>query len=415
MKKRSPIITVALLIAGNLVGAGILALPINTGPAGFIPAMVSMVLVGSAMYVTALILSHEAIRTQESTFNYPSLYHNYLGAFGKWIGIAANLLILYGLLVAYLSGASTIIAHLIPYDIPRPLITIGFFLVITGLNLTEMEYIRRHNALLMVFLWASFALIVFLGEQHVEPVRLLRMNWTWIPMTVPIVITAFHFHNIIPHVCESLHWNRRTIALTMAFGMIVGFIMNAIWIQVGIGVLPLTGETASILGSLTSNLPATIPMARIIQSPLFTTGALLFALLAIATSYLANGTGLLGFIEDLTKNHLKRHTKSLEILLTFGPPLAITLLYPDAFLKALNIVGGVGIVLLFGLLPGVIALKWARGFFGHAIGVVLLLLFGSFLIVEIAQEAGFLTIDPQIEHWNTIYLQFKANVRGLLP
>ena len=52
----------------------------------------------------------------------------------------------------------------------------------------------------MVLLWISFAIIVFMTGTHVEPERLAYADWKFLPIAVPIIITAFHFHNLIPHV-----------------------------------------------------------------------------------------------------------------------------------------------------------------------------------------------------------------------
>jgi len=116
------IISVTFLIVGNIVGAGILALPSNAGLSGFIPTIIGLLIAGSVMFFTAFILSKEANTTKEPSFNFPSLYHKYLGNLGKWIAIAANLLILYGLITAYLTGATTIIVNLFNVKFPHFLI-----------------------------------------------------------------------------------------------------------------------------------------------------------------------------------------------------------------------------------------------------------------------------------------------------
>ena len=66
---------------------------------------------------------------------------------------------------------------------------------------------------------------------------------------------------------------------------------------------------------------------------------------------LASGVGLQGFIRDMLFNYFKLKSKTLVIILTFLPSLAISYFYPDIFLKALDIVGGVGIVTLFCVFP----------------------------------------------------------------
>ncbi|MFA5180822.1 MAG: aromatic amino acid transport family protein [Syntrophales bacterium] len=88
------------------------------------------------------------------------------------------------------------------------------------------------------------------------------------------------------------------------------------------------------------------------------------------------------------------------VLSGFLPPLAISILYPDLFLKAIDIAGGFGIVTLFGILPSIIALKKARNGRERVLGVMMLLLFGVFFLFETAQELGFLKIDPSAEYWN---------------
>jgi tyrosine-specific transport protein len=400
-KKHPPahIVSIAFLITGNLIGAGILALPIKTGLSGFVPSLVAMIVVGGCMYFSALVLGNEAVREKKSNFNYPSLYHAYLGSAGKWIAILANLLILYGLLVAYLSGATAIITNVFKVPLPRTVVLLLFFLFMTGINITEARLVRRYNILLMIILWASFGFIVLMSETKVEPARLAYMDWGYIPATIPIIMTSFHFHNIIPHVCHSLKWEPARIGKTMLIGMLFAYAMNFLWIQVGIGALPLAGGENSILSAFHNNLPSTVPLARMIGSHFFIVASLCFALIAIATSYLANGLGLLGFFEDLTENHFNISNRWLAVALTFGPPLIVSLFYPDIFLKALDVVGGVGIALLFGILPCFIAWRRAVTRKRKALVIIIIAFFALFLIFELGQEFGLLKISPAAEYW----------------
>jgi tyrosine-specific transport protein len=93
--------------------------------------------------------------------------------------------------------------------------------------------------------------------------------------------------------------------------------------------------------------------------------------------------------------------RGLVSLLTFGPPLMVALFYPGLFLKMLNLVGGLGIMLLFGLLPGVILLTWKQDNKKSRRFAALLLCFVFLLLIalECAQEIGLLQIHPQVEYW----------------
>ncbi|NCC23627.1 MAG: tryptophan/tyrosine permease [Deltaproteobacteria bacterium] len=397
----SIMVTVSFLVVGNLIGVGILALPINTGLAGFIPALAGMVLLGGAMFFSAMVLAREAVQARKETFNLPSLYGAYLGRTGKWVAILANMLILYGLLVAYLTGGTTIIGNI--FGLPEQfnwLVTLIFFAVLTGTALMKVDMILKYNSLIMICLFIFFGLMVGIGETNVESGALGYMDWRFLPYTAPIIVTAFHFHNIIPDVCTSLKWDLSAVWKTMLGGMLIGFVMNAVWIQVGIGVLPLEGTENSLLAAFEQNLPATVPMSAVIHSKLFLVASLVFSLLAIMTSYLANGMGLLSFIRDMTENQFHFQNRSLAAALTFGPPLAIALLWPDVFLTAINVVGGVGIVVLFGILPSLIFLRKNPGPGTRVLGLIMLVLFLVCLGLEIGQEAGLLHIHPEVEHWH---------------
>ncbi len=393
------IISIGFLIVGNLIGAGILALPINTGLAGFFPSLMGLFVTSAAMYYSAIILSNEAVTRQEITFNYPSLYQTYLGTAGKWVAVLANLIILYGLLTAYLTGITSIIGNLFQLSISPVWLMLCFFVIVTLISLAKVAAIQKYIAVLVAIKCVAFVVIVWMAGGHVKAQNLSHINWPLFTCGIPILVTAFHFHNIIPAVCETLKWNQKVINRTMLIGMTLGFLMNATWLLVGIGVLPLDNSPIGLVNAFEKNLPATIPLAQAIHSQTFLLLAMFFALVAITTAYLANGLGLIGFMDDLTSHHLGRTSPTLSRVLAFGPPLVIALVYPDIFLKAIDFAGGFGIVTLFGILPSIIAIRKARTKTQKLLGVAMLLLFGIFFVLETAQELGLLKISPDTEYW----------------
>lgn len=398
---RASIISMAFVVTGNLLGAGILALPVNTGLSGFIPSLVSILLMWAAMFSTALILASQKHFAESPTADLPSFFGAELGAAGKWITVLANLVILYGLLTAYLSGAASVLEDILGAKVPGWALLAGFFLVASLLTVFGMKIMSRCNAVLMVFLFASFILLVIFAARFMKPERLVYTDWSYLPATLPIVVTAFHFHNIIPTICRSMNFDFKAAAKAMFIGMGIGFVMNSLWVLVAVGALPLAGSGSdTLLHTFQTNLPATVPLADLIRSPAFTIGAMMFALVAITTSFMANGTALLGFVSDLTTRNGRTPSRIVVLFLALGPPLLIALVYPAIFLKALDVVGGVGIVVIFGILPGVLLAKQHRGKLRLA-GIVLVAVFSVVLLYEIGQETGMLQIEPAAEYWHT--------------
>jgi len=391
-------VAAAALVAGNLVGAGILGLPINTGLAGLWPSLLAMLAGGAMMYLTAVILGEQAANSRSETFDYPSLYEAFLGRVGKWAAIGANMIILYGLLTAYFTGGAKIVASLLGMEAQQTLITLLFAAPLIALTCVNLSLIQRLNTLLVVALASVFALLVFMGAGHVETHRMAYMDWRFLPATLPIIVTAFHFHNIIPTLSADLKWDMPVFRRAVLYGMLLAFIMNGLWVLVGIGVVPLSGEN-SILDAWETNTPATVPMGAIIQSGAFTLFASFFSLVAICTSFLANGLGLQGFLRDLLANTFKLDSRPLVIALTFAPPLLIGLIYPDIFLKALDVVGGVGIVVLFGILPCLIVLMDRRRGPALRLACLVALVFAAAILgLELLQEGGLLHLQPWVEY-----------------
>lgn len=390
---------VTCFVTGSLIGAGILGLPIKTGLAGLLPALAGVFAVSCAMLFTAFVLASESVNTHQEVFHYPSMYQKYFGSIGKWGAVIANLIILYGSLLVYITGATAIIIKFSTFHISRELIILLFFLPVTAITIANPKSLLRYNALFVAVLLISFVFIVAMGERYVDPRRFSYMDWAMLPAALPIIVMAANFHSIIPTVCKQLDWDFKKIAIVIFIGTAIGFIMNSLWIQVGVGVMPLSGDNG-IIQTLDNNLPATVPLEQIIKAPFFIPISLIFALLAIITSYISFGNTTIDFIDDILINHFKVKNRALTIGIVFVPPLAIALAYPEIFLNALDFVGGIGVVILFGIFPCIIALKRKGPLFKRLIfAVPVLILFVSILFFKAQQELGMSRLKPTVEYW----------------
>jgi len=384
MKKYTQIVFLSFLILGNMVGAGILGLP-SVGIAGFIPIALALIIYSVAMCCTALILSNENIETQNEIFNYPTLYRKYLGSAGKWVAIIANLLIFYGTLVAYIAGGTEIIVKLFHLQINNKIVLILFFLLLTSLTLSGFNFIGKFISATVILKWITFLLIVIIGIKYLNADNLSTINWTLTPLALPVIAQVFNFHNIIPNVCKSTGWNPSVIYKAILAGVIMGLIMNLLWLLVGMGVIPLNNGENSIIYSYIHNIPVTVPLAAIIQWKYFTLFILIFSMIGMFTSYMTQGIGLLWFSRDLLINHIKfkRSINLLNIFITFGPPLIISFINPNIFIKILGISGAYGIAVLFGILPGIIVvMKPQSKLYVKVIGYVLIVLFSFAVITQ---------------------------------
>ena len=399
------IFTAALMISGNTIGAGILGLPILGGMAGALPSIAGLMAIWMVMLGTAFVLAWRMTSHGPEVEGLPSLFQKELGPFGKGFATIGYLINYFGILVAYLCGGATIITHLFNLDVPQSIVTLILFAILTGITLFGVEVVRKSNTVLMALLFVAFLYLIIISGKSVHLQWFQYADWRFFPAVFPVFICTFTYHNTIPIVVRVLDYDRPSVNKALIVGTVIPLIFSILWTLSVIGCLPLEGVGEdTIHNAFKENFPATIPLAHILDSNVFTTVSLIFSLLAIATSYMAVGTGLLNFMKDLSRQLFKKRNHATDALLAFGLPLFITLYYPDLFLMALNVAGGVGIGMVFGILPGMILIKMRKAFKpGLALGIGVMLFFAVTMGMELLQETGQLEIRPHVEHWTSTF------------
>jgi tyrosine-specific transport protein len=384
------VITTALIVTGNMVGAGILALPINIGPAGFFPAVCGALGVWALMTCTGLIIARQPFLSQNKDADLPSFFEVVLGPVGKWVSVAANLVIFYGLLTAYLAGVASVLVESLGVAVPGWAALAGYFCVATLLASFGDVVLRKSNAFFMTVMWVLFGALVLMVLPHYRGGDLLASDLRFFTSGLPILVVAFNFHNVVPTLCRVLDHDRKSITRAIWLGSGLGMAMTLIWTVAVMATLPMESANGiDILTAFKDNVPATVPLDQLIRSPL---------------SYMATGVALLSFLKDVGGSYLRN--RALTWLLAFVPPLAVGVLYPNVFLEALNVVGGLGVGTLFGILPGLLLIRQgASGSRRRLAGWVVLAFFSFVLLVETGQELGMLNISPDAEYWNSIKMR----------
>jgi tyrosine-specific transport protein len=399
---RARILTTALIVTGNMVGAGILALPINIGPAGFIPAVLGALGVWALMTCTGLVIARQPFLKENKDADLPSFFEVVLGPVGKWVSVAANLVIFYGLLTAYLAGVASVLVESLGIAVPNWVALAGYFCLATLLASFGEVVLRKSNALLMTIMWVLFGVLVLMVIPHYKGGDPFAADMRFFTSGLPILVVAFNFHNVVPTLCRGLDHDRRAITQAIWLGSGLGMIMTLIWTVAVLVTLPMEAANGvDILTAFTMNVPATVPLDKLIGSRLFSQASIAFAVVAMTTSYMATGVALLSFLKDVGGRHLSNRV--LVWVLAFIPPLAVGVLYPNVFLTALNIVGGLGVGTLFGILPGVLLIRQGEpGSRRRLAGWIVVAFFSCVMLVEIGQELGMLHISPDAEYWNSV-------------
>lgn len=340
-----------LLIAGCCIGAGMLGLPVLLGLCGFYLSIVLLFISWLFMTFTALLLIEVNGWFYEQV-NIISMVEKSIGKIGKIFSWILYLFLFYSLLVAYISGSgklfSSFLSNFISVNISSILFVIIFgFLVYFGTKLVDLS-----NRILMIGLIVSYLTMIFLGISKVNLSLLNHINIKYFLLPLPVLITSFGFHNMIPTLTAYMKGDLKRTRISIIGGSLIALFVYFFWVFFVLGVVPVSGSNGLYEAFINGN-EATISLKNILKTNAVTNLAGWFAFFAIVTSFLTQSLSLMHFIADGLKVKSDYKNNLWLIILAILPPTIFSLSYPNLFFKALGFAGAYCAVVLFGIFPAV--------------------------------------------------------------
>lgn len=339
-----------LLVAGSCIGAGMLALPIVTGLAGFTPSLLMFLLVWIFMTATGHLLV-EVNSWFPQRVNIITMAEKTLGPIGKALGWILYLFLFYSLLLAYIAGSGSLAST---YSIPSWLGSIFFAGLFGAVAYRGTHTVDRWNRVLMMGKILTYLGMVMLGVRYVQPQLLLRYAPSFTLISLPVLITAFGYHNMIPTLMTYMKGDAHRVRATIWAGSLSALIVYLVWEFIVLGIVPAEG-TWGLFESWKAGRQASDAVAGILGISWMSTFAEGLAFFALLTSFMAQTLALVHFLADGLKVKSEKQETIPLCFLALGPPLILALIYPQLFLSALGFAGGFCAVILFGVLPVMMA------------------------------------------------------------
>ncbi|QVL58342.1 MAG: tyrosine transporter [Simkaniaceae bacterium] len=349
------VISGTFLIAGTMIGAGMLGIPLVTGASGFWPGILVTAIVWFFMYCTGLLFLEVTLWMPDGS-NVLSIAGRFFGKGGRLISGGMFVFLYYCLMIAYFAAGA-------------PLLAEAFSSV--GLNFTGWEMfavfgfifglivaigpksIDRVNIMMSVAMIAAWFILIGSGGEEVDSVRLKFTKWPAMLMAMPVLFSAFGFHNVIPSLCTYLKRDKKSLRFAVFWGSFLPLIVYIVWQWLVIGAVP-QGVLAK---TLEKGTPITAAFGSVTGNPSFAIIGRFFAFFAIVTSTLGVAFSMVDFLGDGFKIEERKGLRRIGLtLLTFIPPFILATLNPGIFTTALGVAGGFGEAFLNGLLP--IGLLW---------------------------------------------------------
>ena len=329
-----------LLVAGTMIGAGMLAMPLTSAGIGFGFTLVLLLGLWALLTFSALLFV-ELYQTAESDAGIGTLAEQYFGKTGRIIATAVLIIFLYALIAAYISGGGSLLKDLLPKSFGDKVSILLFTVIFGSFIVIGTHSVDKINRVLFFVMLAAFAVVLslMLPEIKFDNLMATPIDNALIISASPVFFTAFGFHGSIPSLNKYLDGNVKALRISILAGSAITLCAYILWQMSTHGLLTqneflqILKEDATLNGLVKATLAIT-------GSNIIAGAVKLFSTLALVTSFLGVGLGLLECIEDLLKRSFNVTAGRISLgLLTFIPPLVFALFYPEGFILALGYAG----------------------------------------------------------------------------
>jgi len=377
-----------LLISGTSIGAGMLGIPLPTSASGFIYSAIVMIAIWFFMLVTALLFLEVNLAFPGET-NMITMSKKILGPIGKAICWVVYLLLLYSLTAAYISSSSVfflkIMKGLFSENTPEwlgPLPLLIIFGVFVYLGTKSVDIINRF---LMAGLVVAYLLLVIFIPSHIHAEYLLHFDLKPIVLGIPIILTSFGYHVIIPSLTAYMRHNVKRLKKMIIVGSLIPLFVYLIWQFLFLGAVPI----AILIDAYVNSQIAAIPLMQVVNNSWVISAASSFSFFAIVTSFLGISMSLASFLRDGLKIKKTSSGRLLACVLTYLPPLIFVYSYKRGFIIALQY-AAIFVAILLAIYPALMTLKLPnyRGYFNTVPGKGII--FAVILVAAVIAVLGFL-------------------------
>lgn len=352
-QKQPSLLGGAMIIAGTAIGAGMLTNPTSTAGIWFIGSLLVLVYTWFCMTTSGLMIL-EANLHYPTGASFDTIVKDLLGKNWNIINGVSIAFVLYILTYAYITSGGGITEGFLnqlfsdsqhSVEVGRSTGSLIFCLVLAAFVWLSTKAVDRFTTILIAGMVISFFLSTLglmgsaqsdilldnlsTGEQHYFP---------YILSALPVCLVSFGFHGNVPSLVKYYDRNGQRVMRAIFLGTGIALVIYALWQYAIQGNLPRT-EFAPVIakdGDIAALLSA---LGKYIQTDYIAVVLKFFAYMAIATSFLGVTLGLFDYIADMLKLDDSISGRTKTTLITFLPPLVLSLIFPFGFVIAIGYAG----------------------------------------------------------------------------
>ncbi|MDM7859381.1 aromatic amino acid transport family protein [Alteromonas sp. ASW11-36] len=361
----SPVSHGILLVIGGAIGAGMFALPmVSAGPWIWWSAL-GMLIVCTMTYLAAMTVAkshwkliHDSTVQIDYSSNFNAIVTVTLGPRWALINNFSITFIMMILMYAYITAGGNILTHTLETfsvnntSILRPWLSLFFALVIGCMVWFGVSTVSRLLLLLLLIMSLTFFIATSSLLPQIKTVDLVATNSEpiYLLAALPVFVTAFACGGLVPSLVQHYRAEPNKVKQSLLWGAVITLVIYLYWLVVTLGTVSraefnVIANSGSTLTNLVEALTANGADADI------TSRLSLFSHLAIVTSFLSVGVGLLHFIQDKFSLGHSLRQRGVAALMCFAPPALASFFLPYGFVHAISY-AGLFVAFSFFVLPG---------------------------------------------------------------
>jgi tryptophan-specific transport protein len=345
MNKPPSLIGGSCIIASVCVGAGMLGLPSAGAGAWTIWSLLTITLTMIMMTISGGMLL-EAFKRYDLKVSFNTVTKDMLG---DKINIFNNITVYFVggiLLYAYITSSGLILKDLL--GISSPVSSVFFVIIFSAFVWHSTRAVDRISVVLIVFMILSFIFGVSGLSFNIDASILfdtISKDSSYAPYAMamlPVALTSFGYHHSVASM-RAYYGDEYKAKKAIFGGTVIALSLYILWIASIYGNLP-RSEFAPVIeqgGNVDALLNA---LGSVIKSEKVSSAINIFSMAAILSSFIGVGLGLFDFLADLFKFKDSKKGRSKTWIVTFLPPLLMSLLFPFGFVIAIGYAGAAATV-----------------------------------------------------------------------
>ena len=358
MKKQPSVFGGACIIASVCVGAGMLGLPSAGSGAWTIWTILVLLLTMSVMMLSGFMLL-EAYRKYDLRASFNTVTKDVLGCQVNMINNLAVYFVGGILLYAYITSSGLILQELLGLN--SKIASALFVLVFGAFVWHSTRAVDRISVILIVFMVLSFAFSILGLTANISLDTLFDTQSAndsgylkYAMMMLPVALTSFGYHHSVSSM-RAYYGEEKKAAKAIFYGTLISFLLYFVWVVSIFGNLP-RDQFAPIIES-GGNVDVLLKiLGGVVDSASVKHSLNAFSMAAILSSFIGVGLGVFDFLADFFGIQNDKAGRTKSYLVTFLPPLVLSILFPFGFVTAIGYAGAVATIWTC-IIPAVLVYK----------------------------------------------------------